>query len=189
MGTWRQAIAARDAEEAEAEHFLEQVVLVARTEPSLAQVVDRSLPLRLRPIARRLDRLGDELAGAWSVPAMAQAARAWDALARHGGPAERLAAQLLAQLRVDRRLRWERTSALSGARGTLAILALAPFLVVLLFRGMVPSFYAEVAGTLPGEATLVLAGGAAWAVLSLAHREAVAARPSEGERNGGRRRG
>ncbi len=99
------------------EQFLEQLLLVADAEPSLARAVDRALPPHLRPLARRLDTLGSQLAAVWPVPALSQASRAWQVLSQHGGSVGGVARQMLAQLRLDRRLRWERTAALAGGRG------------------------------------------------------------------------
>lgn len=168
---WRRRLRDRDALDSDVEQFLEQLLLVAGAEPSLARAVDRSLPPPLRPLARRVDDLGNQLAAAWPIPAIRQATRAWQVLARHGGSVDRLARQLLAQLRLDRRLRWERTAALASGRGTIALLAGAPLGIVVLFWIMVPTFFAVLVGTLPGQAAMVLAGAVGWGVMALAHRE------------------
>lgn len=168
---WRLHLAVRDGWDADVEQFLEQLLLVADAEPSLARAVDRALPPHLRPLARRLDTLGRQLAEVWPVPALSQASRAWQILSQHGGSVGGVARQMLAQLRLDRRLRWERTAALAAGRGTISLLAAAPLGVVLLFWGMVPSFFSVMVGTAPGQAAMVLAGGVGWAVLGLAHRE------------------
>lgn len=168
---WRRRLAVQDGWDSEVEQFLEQLLLVAGAEPSLARAVDRALPPHLRPLARRVDTLGSQLALVWPVPALSQASRAWQVLSQHGGSVEGVARQMLAQLRLDRRLRWERTAALAASRGTVSLLAAAPLAVVLLFWVMVPSFYAVMVGTAPGQAAMVLAGGVAWGVLGLAHRE------------------
>ncbi len=168
---WRQHWAVRDEWDSEVEQFLEQLLLVAEAEPSLARAVDRALPPHLRPLARRLDTLGKQLAAVWPVPALSQASRAWQVLAQHGGSVGAVAHQMLAQLRLDRRLRWERAAALAGGRGTVSLLAAAPLGVVLLFWGMVPSFYTVMVTTAPGQAAMILAGGVGWGVLGLAHRE------------------
>ncbi len=174
---WRQRMVVRDGWDADVEQFLEQLLLVADAEPALARAVDRALPSHLRPLARRLDTLGQQLAAVWPVPALTQASRAWQVLAQHGGSVAGVAHQMLAQLRLDRRLRWERTAALAAGRGTVSLLAAAPLGVVLLFWGMVPSFFTVMVGTAPGQAAMVLAGGVGWGVLGLAHRER-----EEGER-------
>ena len=168
---WRQRLAAQDGWDADVEPFLEQLPLVADAEPSLARAVDRALPPHLRPLARRLDTLGSQLAAVWPVPALSQASRAWQVLSQHGGSVGGVARQMLAQLRLDRRLRWERTAALAAGRGTVSLLAAAPLGVVLLFWVMVPSFFTVMVGTAPGQAAMIVAGGVGWGVLGLAHRE------------------
>jgi len=171
MAVFRQATARRDAEEAAAEQFLEQLILVSASTPSLAQAVDKALPPRLRPLARRIDRLGDQLVREWPLATLRQAAPAWAMLSRHGGRVDQFARQLLAQLQLDRRMRWERDAALAGPRGTMAVLALAPLVVVVLFWVVVPSFFTVIVTTVMGQAAVIASGLAGFGVLSVAHRE------------------
>lgn len=171
VALFRQAVARRDAQEAAAEQFLEQLILVSASTPSLAQAVDKALPPRLRPLARRVDRLGEQLAREWPLATLRQAAPAWSVLSRHGGPVDRFARQLLAQLQLERRMRWERAAALAGPRGTVAVLALAPLVVVVLFWVVVPSFFTVIVTTLMGQAAVICSGGVGCVVLWVAHHD------------------
>ncbi|MCL8207728.1 MAG: hypothetical protein K6V97_06620 [Actinomycetia bacterium] len=164
-----------DRRDATVERFLERLRFVASTGLPLGP----SLELAAASARRRPPRLQSAADVARWVetasphPVLRRARPVWSVLDRHGGPVADVAAALLAEVRLERQLRWEREHGLSGPLGTLTALAWTPPVVLGMFRWVMPPFYADLTHTVPGQlglaavATLttgVLVLAAAWAL-------------------------
>lgn len=175
IGLWRYEARRRqtfEKREAEAERFLEQVRFLATQEPNLQRVLDQAAgdafgAHRRAPEARQML---EQLRAAVPVPAVTALAEAWPVLSKHGGRLVPVVDQILEQLRLERRLRWELDAQLAGPHGTLLLLAGAPWLTLLAFRWMVPGFYLAIASSIWGWCALAWTGGTTLVALWLARK-------------------
>lgn len=175
LGLWRRETRRRqlfEKREAEAERFLEQLRFLAAREPNLQRVLDQAAgdALGTRRRAPESHQLLEQLRTVVPVPAVTALADAWPVLHKHGGRVDLVVDQILEQLRLERRLRWELDAQLAGPHGTLLLLAVAPWAVLLAFRVVVPSFYQTLTTSLWGWAVFLWTGSTTLVALWVAQR-------------------
>jgi tight adherence protein B len=178
VGLWRRAEAGqkrKDQQDAEAEAILLQLLHEISAGAPLAAALDHSLPGGSRAYGQDTETAVAAMVAAWPVPALRRASGAFTAASRHGGELPLLIRAVLDQLRQDRRLRWERQSAMAGPRTTLLVVSLAPWPLLLVFRGILPTFYTALTASWLGQACLVWCGlsavGLEWAAQGGMHTD------------------
>lgn len=170
---------ALDRLDASAERFLERLRFVASTGLPLGPSIELALAgsaaqYRRYPTGASFD-LGEWIESVWPHPVLRRARPVWAVLDRHGGPIADIAAALLAEVRLERQLRWELDHSLAGPLGTVAVLAWSPPAILAMFRWVVPSFYLSLIGTAPGELCLLFVATLTAVVVALAAALAVPA--------------
>lgn len=172
FGLMRQWARQRDRDDAEVEQFLQRLRLLESSGSSLHSALDRALPKDMRQHGDRdLADVMAHTAKRWPVPALKRGLKAWDIAARHGGRIDLLADQVLSQLQADRRLRWELQASLAGSLGTMIVLGLAPWLVVMIFKLAFSGFYKVLTTELMGQISLILVAVITAGVMAIAARE------------------
>jgi hypothetical protein len=169
---WQQfGRAARGADEDDAllETVLHTLDFTERTTGSLVAALEAALGvLRIRAAdpAAAVQRLRQR----WPHGVMERGGEGLLALVRYGGALEPVVQPMLAQLRQDRRWRWDLEAQLAGPRMTLWILSLAPWLVLAIFRLILPAFYSTLTGGPWGDPFLTWCGASALGLVWAAGR-------------------
>lgn len=173
IGLMRQWDRQRDRDDAAVEQFLQRLRFLESSGSSLHSALEHALPKDMRQHGvHDLANVMDYAAKCWPVPALQRGLKAWDVAVRHGGRIDLLANQVLSQLQADRQLRWELQASLAGSFGTMIVLGLAPWLVVLIFRVDFPEFYKVLTTELIGQASLIMVAVITAGVMALATRGA-----------------
>jgi Flp pilus assembly protein TadB len=174
---------ALDRQDAATERFLERLRFVAAMGLPVAPSIELALAGSGRDrgvqAARSRSEVQDWVDSLWPHPVLRRARPIWAVLDRHGGPLAEVAAALLAEVRLERQLRWDLDQSLAGPLSTVSVLAWSPAFVLTVFRWIVPPFYAELTHTPIGELCLLVVAASTAVVTALA---AALARPVRGGR-------
>ncbi|MDA8195109.1 MAG: hypothetical protein M0Z53_14120 [Thermaerobacter sp.] len=147
----------RDRDEQQAELTLRQLARLLPQRGSLALALEDlgySSVVRARDAEGMLANLADQ----WRIEAFTVVGQVAHRAKQHGGALEPVIKQAISKIARDRRRRFQRHLDEAAKRATIQILAFAPYGILVMFAGVIPSFYHSLMSTALGHAVVLGVG-------------------------------
>lgn len=156
----------RDRQEQEAEVFLQRLAQLLQTHGTLSLAL-QDLGYRDHSTGREPnpEQLLRDLFHRWNVSVVGMVASASVAVAKHGGGLQPVVEQAAKKISRDRERRFQRQLDEAAKRTTMLVLALAPYAVIGVLRGLVPSMFAVLTTQVAGQMATVAVGAVGGLVL------------------------
>ncbi|WP_020373874.1 type II secretion system F family protein [Sulfobacillus thermosulfidooxidans] len=158
----------QELNEQETELFLRRLSRMLKARGSLAYALDDlgRADSRIQLYAEP-ERVLDELSLQWSTDAIRVVASSAKWADRYGGSLENIIEHVIKHMALSRRWRFQRRLEEMTLESTVFILTLAPYVVLLLLKMAIPTFYGVFIGTGLGHVMLILSGIISFLVLQI----------------------
>ncbi len=162
----RAARARQDRSEQETEVFLQRLSRTLANRGTLSQALDDLASSDGRILVHPdPHRVLSDLLERWQTEAMAIVVMSARLASRYGGPLPVIIDEVIKHIGRNRRQRFQRRLEEMALESTVIVLALAPYVLLLIFRVVLPTFYAILTSTALGDGVIALLGVSTLGVL------------------------